>query len=277
MVHSNCHTHTVFCDGKNTPEEMVQSAVDKGFSCLGFSFHSPMKDHAFWTIRPEKLPAYTGEIHRLQAAYADRIEILHGVELDSNYTLLDPAAFDYVIASVHQLTDGTRFCDVDDSAEKLLACCVNWFGGDWLALAAQYYETLSTFVTDVRPTVVGHYDLIEKFNENGVLFDSLDPRYLDIAKRHIDRILVHCPDVLFEVNTGAMYRCGKAQPYPAPPLLRYLCEKGAKVIVTSDSHNTASLDFAFDTALDCIRSAGFREVWELRRVDGKAVARATAV
>ena len=150
-------------------------------------------------------------------------------------------------------------------------------GGDWLALAAQYYETLSTFVTDVRPTVVGHYDLIEKFNENGVLFDSLDPRYLDIAKRHIDRILVHCPDVLFEVNTGAMYRCGKAQPYPAPPLLRYLCEKGAKVIVTSDSHNTASLDFAFDTALDCIRSAGFREVWELRRVDGKAVARATAV
>ena len=38
-----------------------------------------------------------------------------------------------------------------------------------------------------------------------------------------------------------------------------------------------SLDFAFDTALDCIRTAGFQEVYELRRRNGKAAAEATAV
>ena len=135
MLRSNCHTHTVFCDGKNTPEEMVLAAIDKGFSCLGFSFHSPMKDNAFWTIRPEKIPEYTAEIRRLQTQYADRIEILSGIELDSNYTLVDPNDYDYVITSVHQLTDGTAFCDVDDTADKLQTCCKDWFGGDWLQLA----------------------------------------------------------------------------------------------------------------------------------------------
>ncbi len=277
MVHSNCHTHTVFCDGKNTPEEMVRAAVEKGFSCLGFSFHCPMTPDAVWTIRPEKIGDCTAEIRRLQQVYADRIEILHGVELDRDYCGVDPDSFDYTIASVHQLTKGDEHFDVDATAETLQTCCNRFYGGDWCALAADYYERLSSFVIDVQPTVVGHYDLIEKFNENGALFDSLDPRYLAIAKAHIDRILAHCPDVLFEVNTGAMYRCGKAQPYPAPPLLRCLREAGAKVIVTSDSHNTDSLDFAFDAALECIRTAGFTEVYELRRRNGKTAVEATAL
>ena len=36
----NLHTHTCFCDGKNTPEEMVISAIEKGMDVLGFSGHS---------------------------------------------------------------------------------------------------------------------------------------------------------------------------------------------------------------------------------------------
>ncbi len=27
----NLHTHSIFCDGKNTPEEMVQEAILRGF------------------------------------------------------------------------------------------------------------------------------------------------------------------------------------------------------------------------------------------------------
>ena len=29
---ANYHTHTVFCDGKNTPEEIILAAIEKGFS-----------------------------------------------------------------------------------------------------------------------------------------------------------------------------------------------------------------------------------------------------
>ena len=36
---SNFHTHSVFCDGDNTLEEIATSAIEKGFTALGFSGH----------------------------------------------------------------------------------------------------------------------------------------------------------------------------------------------------------------------------------------------
>ena len=42
MTLQNLHTHTVFSDGKNTPEEMVLGAVRAGCTSLGFSEHSPL-------------------------------------------------------------------------------------------------------------------------------------------------------------------------------------------------------------------------------------------
>ena len=40
MILSNFHTHTSFCDGKNTPEELVLYAIEQGCAELGFSGHS---------------------------------------------------------------------------------------------------------------------------------------------------------------------------------------------------------------------------------------------
>ena len=40
MIKTNYHTHTTYCDGVNTAEEMIQSAIEKRFSILGFSSHS---------------------------------------------------------------------------------------------------------------------------------------------------------------------------------------------------------------------------------------------
>lgn len=36
---ANFHTHSTFCDGKNTPEEIVLAALEKGFVSIGFSSH----------------------------------------------------------------------------------------------------------------------------------------------------------------------------------------------------------------------------------------------
>ena len=38
----NLHTHSTFCDGAGTPEQMVVVAIEKGFAALGFSSHSDM-------------------------------------------------------------------------------------------------------------------------------------------------------------------------------------------------------------------------------------------
>ena len=34
------HMHTVFCDGKNTPEEILEKAIELGFDSIGFSSHA---------------------------------------------------------------------------------------------------------------------------------------------------------------------------------------------------------------------------------------------
>ena len=35
------HTHTTYCDGQHTTEEMVLAAINKGMKRIGFSGHSP--------------------------------------------------------------------------------------------------------------------------------------------------------------------------------------------------------------------------------------------
>ena len=36
MLKANYHTHTVFCDGDNTAQEMVDRALELGFEHLSF-------------------------------------------------------------------------------------------------------------------------------------------------------------------------------------------------------------------------------------------------
>ena len=70
----NFHTHSKFCDGKNTAEEMVLAAIEKGFDVLGFSSHCmhPLNPEFYkpfdniWHIPAENIKAYTQEIHRLK-------------------------------------------------------------------------------------------------------------------------------------------------------------------------------------------------------------------
>ena len=40
MIRTDLHVHTTYCDGKNTPEEVVLSAIEKGVERLGFSGHA---------------------------------------------------------------------------------------------------------------------------------------------------------------------------------------------------------------------------------------------
>ena len=62
---TNFHTHTTFCDGQNTPEEMVLAAIEKGFSALGFSGHGYTTFDTSYCITDTD--GYCREIKRLQA------------------------------------------------------------------------------------------------------------------------------------------------------------------------------------------------------------------
>ena len=77
----NLHTHCTFCDGKNTAEEMVLSAINKGFTVLGFSSHCiyPLTSDFYktpddeWHIPADKIQDYLKEISRLKEKYSNEI------------------------------------------------------------------------------------------------------------------------------------------------------------------------------------------------------------
>ena len=111
------HVHTTYCDGKNTPEEMVLSAIEKGLDTLGFSVHSYMDFDLSYCIQKERIEDYKNEINALKEKYRDKIEILCGVELDY-LSVMDVSGFDYKIGSVHYVKtcDGYEAVDLDENA-----------------------------------------------------------------------------------------------------------------------------------------------------------------
>ena len=67
------HTHTNFCDGKNTPEEMIVAAIQKGMDCIGFSAHSYTIFDQSYCMSQQNTERYKQEIGRLKKIYGDKI------------------------------------------------------------------------------------------------------------------------------------------------------------------------------------------------------------
>lgn len=271
MVNSNLHTHTLYCDGKNSPEEMIVKAIELGFESLGFSAHSPMFFENDYAVQPEKFQEYFDEIERLKKKYSGKIEIYNGIELDKDSIDLSAYHFDYVIASVHQIHKNTKIYYVDYSAEMLIECADNEFGGDFFKMIKHYYDELTEFVIDIGPDIVGHFDLIEKFNGGKALFDNECDEYKSIVKNALKRIAEKRPGQIFEINTGAMYRLKNDVIYPSQYIMSLLKDYGFKIVINSDSHSVDSLNFAFDKALDYAMKYGFKYIYMLKNGEFKQI------
>ena len=72
---TNLHTHTTFSDGKNTPEEIVLTALEQGFCSIGFSDHAYTSYDISYCMNDEK--GYIKEVRRLQEKYKKEIEIYY--------------------------------------------------------------------------------------------------------------------------------------------------------------------------------------------------------
>ncbi|MCI8656706.1 MAG: histidinol-phosphatase [Oscillospiraceae bacterium] len=261
----NLHTHTAFSDGKNTPEEMVLGALQAGCASLAFSDHSPMSpaaDPDGWSMNPEKVPAYRAEIIRLREVYAGKLEIFLGLEQDIDSP--PPAEeWDCLIGSVHGVWAGGCYLPVDESADAFDRAVREYFSGDCLAFARAYYRREAEAAGKTGCDIVGHFDLITKFNENGCRFDESDPRYRSAALEALEALMEK--DVIFEINTGAISRGCRTTPYPAPFLLDAIRQKGGRVCITSDSHRADTIVHAFPQAAALAGSCGFREAWVLAK------------
>ncbi len=241
------HNHTVFSDGRNTPEETVLTAIGMGVDLIGFSDHSYTPFDTEYCIPADRVGAYRSEIARLKGVYGGRIRILCGLEQDLDAPL-PRETYDYLIGSVHYLPSEGGMIPVDDNPRILLTLAEKEYGGDMIGLAAFYFSRVRQIAEKFRPDIIGHLDLIRKFNADGELFDERDPRYRDAAIDAIDALLPY--GIPFEINTGAISRGYQREAYPSPLLMEYLTGKGASFVLSSDSHAKENLCFSFDRFTD---------------------------
>ena len=259
----NLHTHTTFCDGKNTPEEMVRGAISLGLNSLGFSGHAPMSGpNGDWTMGEADVPQYRAEVLRLRERYAGEIEIFLGLEQDFD-SPPQAGPWDYVIGSVHQVRKGDAWLSVDASEEEFVRAAQQHYGGDFYAFAEDYYRLVGGVAEQTGCQIVGHFDLIAKFNEGDKIFDAGHPRYVGAALEALDRLAER--NVIFEINTGAMSRGCRTTPYPSPALLRAMRERNLPICITSDAHSTGTLLHAFSQAAELAWACGYREQMILTR------------
>lgn len=252
----NFHTHTVYCDGKNTPEEMVEEAVKKHFSALGFSGHAYTAFDTSYCMDDEAYGKYLEDLTRLREEYRGRIQILKGLEYDY-YADQSCEGLDYTIGSVHYVKVNGKYYPVDESpecTERIIAEC----GGDAMTYAELYFETVADVVRKTGCDIIGHFDLIKKFNRNGVmLVDEHHPRYVAAWKKAVAQLIPFGKP--FEINTTPISWREDGEMYPSLEILQEIHRLGGKVTISSDAHDRKYLDRGFAEAVQMAKAAGFEK------------------
>ena len=252
-VRANYHTHTTWCDGKDSSEAMILSAIGKGFEAIGFSSHAmfprPVLD---WVVTREKAPGYVAEIRSLAAKYADRIRVLCGVEADYARGFADPdrstyasVGPDYIIGSIHFVAaPGGGLVCVDETPQALADGIRDRFGGSAEAYVRAYFAQQREMVERFDFDIVGHLDLVRKFNSKHPYFDEGAAWYREELEATADAVAAS--GKIVEVNTGAISRGWLDDAYPSAEFRSLLRERGVKFILSADAHAADALDCAFD-------------------------------
>lgn len=275
---SNYHTHTTFCDGKDTPETMVKSAIEKGFVSLGFSAHSLYPHAARWHLPVKNFEVYVQEINRLKIEYKSQLDIFVGFEADyfPMITELSKEVYgklnaDYLIGSVHYLSVSSKqkAFTVDGSLEEVKNGIETCFNGNGRKYVECYFETERQMVKYATFDFVGHPDLVKIRNPVLHFVDEEAGWYKNEIKKTVRAIAD--ANTFVECNTGGIARNFIQETYPSLFFLSELYKCNVPVVINSDAHKVENLDSAFDVAEKTARAAGYTESMHLVSKGGQLV------
>lgn len=164
----NYHSHTQFCDGRATMDEMVAAAFDAGMEIWGFSPHSPINVESPCNMKKEDVEPYVMEADRLRNLYAGRMTVMTGMEVDFISADFGPhldyfqnLPLDYRIGSVHFVPnqDGIPI-DCDGRYERFARNLRQGYNNDLRYVVEKYYEQVLTMIERGGFEILGHFDKI---------------------------------------------------------------------------------------------------------------------
>lgn len=261
---SNLHGHTTYCDGKNKAEDYILSAIEKNFVSVGLSGHSYTAFDMEPCMSEKGTQEYLKEMRNLKEKYKDKIEVYIGIEADF-YTGYDKSTdkeigLDFRIGSVHYIKDKAKdeyYC-VDNTPEILAYGIKNYDNGNEKTFIEAYYDNIIEMLHKQSPNIIGHLDLVKKFNKNNKYFDE----NADWYKNKVEEVLneIAKTDAIVEINTGGMSRGWTDTPYPSIFILERILEKNIPITLSSDVHSVENIDYYFKESLEIARKVGFKSL-----------------
>ena len=269
---SDYHTHTLYSNhGSGHPRELAAVAVEKGLLALGFSEHFPLPENVTEptggsaNMHWDQIDHYTQEVREAQEEFEGKIKILLGYEVDYLPLFDDqmranlakyPA--DYFVGSIH-IVDRFRSDHENwlvDCSEEVFAEGVNEFGSAQ-AVYSRYYELIRDFAGKYNHRIVGHLDMIKKFNVNKRYFDTDSEHYLSQVEATLD--VLKATGKIVEINTAGFYK-DIGEIYPSDKILQMILHRRLPVCLSSDAHKPEQVGRDFSTTWKRLVRMGFEEV-----------------
>lgn len=274
MSWNNYHTHSYFCDGEENPQKYVEEAIKHGIKALGFSSHAPLPFPNDWTMKSSDLQRYCQLIRSLQRENEDKLQIFLGLEVDfipgvigPNFSQIQSLGLDYIIGSVHHVEKDSqgKYWSIDVSPETFAQGLNQIFGGDIIQAVEFYYSLIRQMVREAPPPILGHLDIIKKYNTEENYFSEDEDWY---RKTVFDTLkIISKSSSILEVNTGGLARGVTDSLYPSKWILKRCFELGIPITLSSDAHTPTDITAGFDEAAAVLQDIGYKELYILNSKD----------
>jgi len=257
------HMHTPLCrHATGESVDYARRALELGFSEIGFSDHSPMRQDDFddWRMRFDQLSEYVEKVRKAQKDFPQLI-IRLALEIDylpgqeewiRELARLHP--WDYFIGSVHYVSDSWAI----DNPHKLS----EWKNRDTMEVWSIYFERLTMAAESGLFEIIGHADLPKKFGHRPTgdctpMFE----RFLKAAKAH---------NCALDVNTAGLRKDCK-EIYPSREFLNLAFKRGIPITFGSDAHAPEEVGMNFNEALKLARGVGYTSCLSFNQHQPKVV------
>ena len=256
---ADMHVHTRWSSDSETPvEEQIKTAIDLGMEQLCITDHQDFDAPAFppdyFTFLlndmgdEETSRAYVQDLMELKAKYADKIELLIGIELGIQPHITDRLneyaakfPFDFIIGSTHTF----QKMDAEDAR--------HYDGVNIEAAVRQYFEDeLANVKGFDKFDVAGHMDFVLRYGP-GAVETFTYAKYGDIIDEILKTLIQSGRGI--ECNTSKFK--AKNMINPNKEILKRYADLGGEIITFgSDAHVSSRLGEGFSQVSQIVKDCG---------------------
>ncbi len=236
----NLHSHTQFCDGRDTMEAIAEGARNAGMRYMAFTPHSPVPIESPCNMNVEDLEPYYNECERLKTLHANEMEILRSLEIDylgpdfgPHVDFIQRQPLDFRLGSVHFVPNQSGISlDCDGRYERFARYLKEEYEGDLRYVVEKYFEQVLLMIERGGFELLGHFDKIAG-NASQAWPGLEDEKWYEAL---VDDVISHVAstDIIVEINTKAYIDKGRF--YPAERWWQKLADAGVMIAIDSDAH-----------------------------------------